>query len=42
MVREIVGRIIRGANDRDPEFFEDAMGREVLELLVGLRPDPGG
>ena len=40
MRRKVVGRIIRRTNDGNPEFFEDAMYREFLELFVGLRPDP--
>ena len=42
MSSKVIGRIIRRTNDRDPEFFEDPMHREFLELLVGLRPDPRG
>ena len=42
--REVVGRVVRGAEGGDAEFFQDAVRREPgrAQALVGMFPDAGG
>ena len=39
MIRQIVTRIIRRADDPDTELFEDLLSRKALQLVIGFGPD---